>query len=98
MLDSRYSPGSRPVLWEERHSGVESVRTTEGDEVKIYSNGGQSSPAPGWELLLLKTRINPAASDGSDAGAVLWTLYGLPKPKQVGSRSSAESVAGDASN
>lgn len=65
-------------MWEERHSGIEKVRTEDGDEVELYSNGGQSSPAPGWELLLLKSRRNPVASGPGDPAAALWTLYGLP--------------------
>ena len=72
VISSRYEPGERPSNWGEREEGIE-VITTEDSENKgsetlsIFSNGGQSSPAPGWEILL-----NKAIDD-----AFTWTLYAL---------------------
>ena len=67
VVSSRYEPGTRPVSWDERVTGEEVVVSDEGDEITLVSNGGQSSPAPGW-LLLLEQQDNSSYS---------WTLYGL---------------------
>ena len=70
VLSSRYEPGERPVSWDKRFSGYDEVRTVEGETVRLLSDGGQSSPAPGWELLLTK----PSPQDNT---AFQWTLYGI---------------------
>lgn len=70
VLQSRYAPGRRPGSWDARREGIERIRTTSGEELELFSTGGQSSPAPGWELLLTEPRDT----------AVEWTLYGL-KPE-----------------
>ncbi|MCB0324617.1 MAG: hypothetical protein KDD69_13640 [Bdellovibrionales bacterium] len=67
VLESRYGPGLRPTSWDDRRAGVDRVRTRKGEELSLFSQGGQSSPAPGWELLLTKQ---------ADSG-VEWTLYGI---------------------
>lgn len=67
VVIGRYSPGERPVDWEERLEGVEKILTHDGEEVSLSSSGGQSTPAPGWELLL--------TAEGQ--GGFLWTLYGI---------------------
>lgn len=88
VVRARYSAGSRPLSWDERKDGLEIVRTVDGEEVVLFSSGQQSSPAPGWELLLTKPHDRETASrsssDGSDAlasgssaPAYEWTLYGL---------------------
>ncbi len=82
VLDCRYSPGQRPLSWDKRYPGVEGIVTTEGESVTLYSNGGQSSPRPGWELLLLKPADStPEQSVDEDvpSGAISWTLYGIKK-------------------
>jgi len=74
VLSSRYQPGERPLSWDERYPGVETIETIEGETIQLYSNGGQSSPAPGWEILLTKTIPlslafgAPKAAKGSFAG------------------------------
>lgn len=68
VLSCRYAPGERPVSWDERRSGYETIRTTTGELIKLASSGGQSSPAKGWELLLTKKSV---------PDAVEWTLYGI---------------------
>lgn len=74
VLKSRYQPGYRPVSWDDRVDGIEKVVTEAGEELDLYSNGGQSSPAPGWELML--TKENPVSESSS---AIAWTLYGIAK-------------------
>lgn len=75
VLSGRYPPGEKPVSWDERKSGIEQIRTVEGDTISLYSGGGQSTPAPGWELLL--TKEQPQLSNPTPA--ILWTLYGIGK-------------------
>lgn len=76
VLRSRYKPGQRPVSWDERSPGLESVRGSDGEEYQLFSNGGQSTPAPGWELLL----TNVVEVEGEQGASGLeWTLYGIKK-------------------
>jgi hypothetical protein len=76
VLDSRYGPGLRPISWDQRFEGVERVLADSGEEILLFSGGGQSSPAPGWELLLTKEAEN------KEQPAVLeWTLYGIRSSK-----------------
>lgn len=74
VLNSRYQPGKRPISWDERKEGIEKIISDTGEELVLFSNGGQSSPAPSWELLLMKE--NPFAGETS---ALSWTLYGVAK-------------------
>lgn len=91
---SRYRPGSRPISWDRRAPGIEQVTTATGEEITLYSTGGQSTPAPGWILLLTKkagadelAELEQFAAAGkgtvgdrSRAGeALCWTLYGIAK-------------------
>jgi len=76
VLSSRYAPGKRPTSWDERFAGVEKIKTSSGEIITLYSNGGQSSPAPGWELLLMDNVSNLK----NTKAASLWTLYGI-QPK-----------------
>ena len=71
VLSGRYAAGSRPVSWDARREGVESVRTTEGDNIRLFSNGGQSTPNKNWELLLTKE------NQFAEGEAFSWTLYGV---------------------
>lgn len=75
VLSGRYQPGEKPVSWDQRISGVEKIRTADGDTLSLYSGGGQSTPAPGWELLLTKERAQLSEHEP----ALLWTLYGIGK-------------------
>lgn len=83
VVSSRYGPGSRPLSWDERSSGVEEVKSTQGEKIMLLSSGGQSTPAPGWELLLTrevstsekKGRNQNIDKEGSTASE--WTLYGI---------------------
>jgi hypothetical protein len=71
VLTGRYAPGSRPVSWDDRKEGVESVLTVDGQTLRLYSNGGQSTPSVNWELLLTNEQADVS-------GAIFsWTLYGI---------------------
>jgi hypothetical protein len=74
VIESRYAPGQRPALWNERREGLEKIRTADGKVLQLFSTGGQSTPAPGWELLL--TKVVPQTQSGTTA-AFQWTLYGV---------------------
>jgi hypothetical protein len=101
VVSSRYSPGQRPTSWDKRHSGLEVIKTESGQVLTLFSNGGQSSPHPGWELLLIEMVEDAPAlasgkksSSGSQQGgatlpAYSWTLYGL----RPGSRSDMQAQA-----
>jgi len=80
VVSSRYPEGERPTSWEERRAGLEVVKSEEGEIFNLYSNGGQSSPHPGWELLLVeRVEHAPNSSDSgkSSVPAYTWTLYAL---------------------
>jgi hypothetical protein len=59
----------RPLSWDERRAGVDVICTSSGEELKLVSSGMQSTPKPGWVLLL---------TSGSAEDGFSWTLYGLP--------------------
>ena len=73
VLAGRYAPGSRPVSWNDRKEGIESIITSEGDTIQLFSNGGQSTPSKNWELLLTK------ADRSSPDPTFSWTLYGVKR-------------------
>jgi hypothetical protein len=74
LLSSRYdshinNTESRPDVWGERVSGVDKIRTEDGHELLLQSDGQQSPPRAGWVILL---------TSGSDQDGFSWTLYGMP--------------------
>lgn len=69
LVEGRYPAGQKPISWDERREGVEVVKTNTGEQIRLASSGGQSSPAKGWELLL--TAVDPSSN------AAKWTLYSL---------------------
>lgn len=83
VISSRYSSGERPLSWDERVAGIEEIQAEDGELVVLFSNGGQSTPKPGWDILLTQPHRSAQASQL----ALEWTLYGIPKqdrgiPKQ----------------
>ena len=58
----------RPKSWDSRLAEVEVVKDHDNQEVKLRSNGGQSSPQEGWELML---------TAGDPEQGYEWTLYSL---------------------
>ena len=90
LVSGRYAAGERPLLWNDRQSGIECVKTTDGELILLSSSGQQSTPAPYWELLL--TAATPvAAAEMPNLGnlqvqpvAYTWTLYGIMKGAPLG--------------
>ncbi len=77
VVQGRYAPGKKPISWDERTAGSDTVRTDTGELLYLTSSGGQSTPAPGWELLL--TSENPSRSHTDNPPSYHWTLYGIAK-------------------
>lgn len=70
LLESRYPDGKRPLSWDLRKEGVDVVLTTDGDTVRLISDGQQSPPKAGQVLML---------TGGDPERGYVWTLYGLPR-------------------
>lgn len=69
VLSSRYEgQHHRPANWDRRKSGVDVVKTTDGQTIKLQSDGGQSPPQKDWVVLLSK---------GDAQSGYIWTLYGM---------------------
>jgi hypothetical protein len=77
-LQTRYGYGSvdRPLVWEERTEGIDTVRTVDGRTIRLRSDGQQSPPKPGWGLII---------SGGDATSGYTWTLYSLPRGAKVSS-------------
>ena len=58
----------RPLSWDERVSGSDTITTDDGETLILLSEGMQSVPQPGWVLLL---------TGGSPEKGYSWTAYGL---------------------
>ena len=72
VVSSRYvgaRGGDRPLLWDERRAGKDVVRIEGGETLTLQSSAMQSTPKPGWILVL---------TGGSQGGGYTWTLYGIP--------------------
>ena len=69
VVTSRYPVNKRPALWDRRKAGVDVVRTSDGQVLKLWSDGQQSPPSPGWTLVL---------REGDENRGYSWTLYGIP--------------------
>ena len=67
-VSGRYDSGSRPENWDDRVSGTDVIRTSDGVTVTLQSDGMQSTPDSGWVLML---------TDGDNEKGFHWTLYGL---------------------
>jgi len=80
----RYQPGERPVSWDRRFAGVDSILTDSAESLLLASSGGQSTPAPGWELLLTREIKTQQAEPSFE-----WTLYGIPRTASVAANSEA---------
>ena len=76
LISSRYAQHTRPLSWDERREGIDIVRTESGLQLPLLSDGGQSPPEKGWELVL---------TEGDSRAGYRWTLFGLP-PSGRGSR------------
>ena len=64
-----FTPGlERPLSWDNRKDGVDTVIVDGNLELRLMSSGMQSVPQPGWSLLL---------TGGSSESGYTWTLYGI---------------------
>ena len=71
VVSSRYGGGDggvRPLLWDERRAGNDMVRIGGGEIITLQSSAMQSTPKPGWVLVL---------TGGSQGEGYAWTLYGI---------------------
>ncbi len=78
VISSRYpySANERPLSWDERVSGHDVVLTTDGQTLRLMSDGQQSPPNRGWGIVL---------TGGNPKSGYQWTLYSLPKGAAVSS-------------
>jgi hypothetical protein len=83
IISSRYQHNLRPARWEQRLDGVDVILTTEGKEIRLMSDGGQSPPQIGWEIMI---------TGEVSTGLYSWTLYGLGPIPQAQSGKSAQLV------
>ena len=74
VLESRYPEHRRPESWDERRAGTDVVLSSEQEQLKLWSDGGQSPPKAGWTIVL---------TDGSPAQGFKWTLYSVPHGAQL---------------
>ena len=70
LVQSRYSNNERPDQWENRAEGVDTVIASDGQRVRLLSDGGQSPPQTGWTIIL---------TEGTPNLGYRWTLYSYPK-------------------
>jgi hypothetical protein len=68
ILESRYPRHARPSSWDERRDGKDIVLTPDGKTITLWSDGQQSPPQPGWEIVLRE--YEPGVG-------YTWTLYGM---------------------
>jgi len=71
VVSSRYGAANgttRPLLWDERREGTDVVRVEGGATITLKSSAMQSTPKPGWILVL---------TGGSEQEGYTWTLYGI---------------------
>lgn len=73
MLKGRYPNGIKPLSWDERYAGIDIIIDDQGAQIPLYSEGDQSTPQAGWEIL-----INGCKGDPVD-GPYTWTLFGVAK-------------------
>lgn len=91
VVCSRYgeSVDGRPACWAARKGGVDVIKTTSGETVRLLSEGQQSTPEPGW-ILMLRDYVSDigvsdigvsdaCVSDACASEGYRWTLFGIPQ-------------------
>lgn len=68
VVSSRYPGGLRPDSWDARIAGIDTIIASDGNSYNLISDGQQSPPQIGWQLVL---------RDGDNRVGYHWTLYGL---------------------
>ncbi len=61
---------ARPSEWDRRLEGVDVVKVSGGNTLRLRSSAMQSPPKPGWVLML---------TGGNESEGYAWTLYGLSR-------------------
>jgi hypothetical protein len=74
VIRSRYPYEDRPLSWDERIEGIDVIRTSDDEVIRLFSDGMQSPPKKGWVVVL---------TGGSDESGYSWTLYGIPRGARV---------------
>lgn len=69
LISSRYAGNVRPESWDLRTAGTDTIETEDGRTLKLLSDGQQSPPRPGWQLVI---------TGGDGAEGYTWTLYSMP--------------------
>jgi hypothetical protein len=62
--------GDRPQSWDDRKTGIDVIRSLGGETIKLKSSPMQSTPKPGWVLVL---------TGGTYEEGYTWTLYGISR-------------------
>lgn len=62
--------GDRPQSWDDRKTGIDVIRSLDGETIKLSSSPMQSTPKPGWVLVL---------TGGTSEEGYTWTLYGISR-------------------
>ncbi len=73
VLSSRYPGNERPLSWDDRCDGIDTIRTKDQKTLRLLSDGGQSPPRAGWSIVI---------SEGDASKGYKWTLYSMPKNNQ----------------
>ena len=68
VVASRYPSGKRPESWDARKAGIDQIVASDGNQYNLLSDGQQSPPEPGWEIVL---------REGDNRAGFGWTLYSL---------------------
>ena len=71
LVSSRYPSAKRPESWDDRVDGTDVIKIDEGEgrTLRLFSDGGQSPPQPGWVIQLISK---------DEGKGHRWTLYGMP--------------------
>ena len=64
------SKEARPQSWDDRKEGIDVVRAVGGGTIKLRSSAMQTTPRPGWVIVLI---------GGSEHEGYSWTLYGISR-------------------
>lgn len=70
IVSTRYkeSKGKRLDSWDDRISGIDIIKSTHGDTIRLVSDGMQSTPQAGWSIML---------TEGNNELGYKWTLHGI---------------------
>ena len=74
LVSSRYPTAIRPENWDARSAGIDTVIASDGNKYNLLSDGQQSPPQKGWQVIL---------REGDNRAGFRWTLYGLDNSRQA---------------